>query len=419
MSLAASEDATRLFSAPGDRSTFLATTPGRLAGLVTPPRPTPPVGARLAALDGLRGLAVLFVLLSHASKHFPVIHPVFNFRGAGKFGVYLFFLLSAYLLDRQIAVAIRRGERNYWGNYFLRRVLRVYPLFTVALVFHLFLTRAGITTVIGSWRDVAAHLMLREGKGVFWSIPVEMMYYLVSPVIMIICGLALCWRPALVYGFLAGLVAAAAWLSASGWLPPGTLVDYLPIFLMGAIIAVHEVLAPPREQRAGLAVDMAALVATAIILATIPAVSTALFGFRFRLNSAEMRLLAAACWATLLFAAVRGSPIVRAVLERPALRFLGLISFSAYLFHYPIISFVEGLPIPTGMKFPLFMLLTLGFSYLTYRCIEKPLARIRLPALRRSGQDRDPVDDLPLVRTEADDAPVGEGSAVESEDRRG
>jgi len=298
-------------------------------------------------------------------------------------------------------------------------VLRVYPLFAFALVVHLLLNRAGITTVIETWRDVAAHLMLREGKGVFWSIPVEMTYYLVSPVIMIICGLVLCWRPVLVYGFLAGLIAAAAWLSAGGRLPPGTLVDYLPIFLMGAIIAVHEVLAPPREQRGGLAVDAAALVATAVILATVPAVSTALFGFRFRLNSVEMRLLAAACWATLLFAATRGSPIVRAVLERPALRFLGLISFSAYLFHYPIISFVEGLPIPSGMKFPLFMLLTLGFSYLTYRCIEQPLARIRLPDLGRSGRDRDPVDDLPHVRTEADDAPVGEGSAVESEDRRG
>jgi peptidoglycan/LPS O-acetylase OafA/YrhL len=374
---------------------------------------------RLAALDGLRGLAVLFVLLSHASKHFPVIHPALNFRGAGKFGVYLFFLLSAYLLDRQIALAMRRGERNYWGNYFLRRVLRVYPLFTVALVLHLLLTRLGITTVIETWQDVAAHLTLREGKGVFWSIPVEMTYYLVSPVILLICGLVLRWRPGVVFGFLAGLVAAAAWLSASGWLPTGSLIDYLPIFLMGAIIAVHEVLLPRQDQRGGLALDVAALVATAIILATIPAVSTALFGFRFRLNSAEMRLVAAACWATLLLAATRGSPLVRAVLERPGLRFLGMISFSAYLFHYPIITFVDGLPIPALLKFPLFMLLTLGLSFLTYSCIEKPLARIRLADLWRSGRNRDAVDDLSHVRTEPHDALVREGTAVEPEDRRG
>lgn len=374
---------------------------------------------RLAALDGLRGLAVLLVLLSHASKQFPVIHPALNLRGAGKFGVYLFFLLSAYLLDRQIALAIRRGEQNYWGNYFLRRVLRVYPLFAVALVLHLLLTDLGITTVIETWQDVTAHLMLREGKGVFWSIPVEMTYYLVSPVIIVICGLVLRWRPGLVFGFLAGLIAAAAWLSASGWLPTGSLIDYLPIFLMGAIIAVHEVLLPRQEQRGGLAFDVAALVATATILATIPAVSTALFGFRFRLNSVEMRLVAALCWATLLFAATRGSPLVRAVLERPGLGFLGMISFSAYLFHYPVTTFVAGLAIPSLLKFPLFMTLTLGVSFLTYSCIEKPLAQIRLPDRSRSRPDRDAMNDLPHVGTEANNALVCEGTAVEPENGRG
>lgn len=123
----------------------------------------------------------------------------------------------------------------------------------------------------------------------FWSIPVEMMYYLVSPVILLICGLVLRWRPGVVYAFLAGLVAAAARLSASGWLPPGSLIDYLPIFAMGSIMAVHEVLVLRQDQRGGLALDVAAPVAMAMILATIPAVSAALFGFRFRLNSAEIR----------------------------------------------------------------------------------------------------------------------------------
>ena len=180
---------------------------------------------------------------------------------------------------------MRHGERNYWGNYFLRRVLRIYPLFTVALLLHLLLTRLGITTVIGTWQDVAAHLRHAGGQGRVLVDPGRDDVLPRSPVILLICGLVLRWRPGVVFAFLAGLVAAAAWLSASGWLPPGSLVDYLPIFLMGAIIAVHEVLVPRQDQRGGLALDVAALVATAIILATIPAVSTALFGFRFRLNS--------------------------------------------------------------------------------------------------------------------------------------
>jgi peptidoglycan/LPS O-acetylase OafA/YrhL len=386
---------------------------------VIPSRPERSTPRRLPALDGLRGVAVLLVLLSHASKHFPVVHPALNFRGAGKSGVLLFFLLSAYLLDRQIALAMRNGEKNYWGNYFLRRVLRIYPLFAAALLFHLLLTHLGIPTVIENWRDVTAHLALLDGKGVFWSIPVEMTYYLVSPVIMILCGSWLRWRPRLVFAFLAGLIAVAAAVSAAVSLPPLSLVEYLPVFLSGAIIAVHEVLFPDREPRGGWRLDAAAILAAAVVLATIPSVSTAFFGTRFRLNSVEMRLLTAACWGTVLIAATHGSPIVRWVLERPSLRFIGTISFSAYLFHYPILTFVDGLSIPEATKFPLFMLLTVAFSFVTYSWIERPLSRVRLPAPATSRSDRDPVNDFADARAEPDDALIGERPAVEAEDRRG
>jgi peptidoglycan/LPS O-acetylase OafA/YrhL len=378
----------------------------------------PPSSQRLLALDGLRGLALLLMLSSHASTNFPVITPALNFRGAGKVGVYLFFLLSAYLLDRQISLVLRHGRRDYWGEYFLRRLLRIYPLFAFALVLHLLLNQLGVKTVIESPADVTNHLLLREGKGVFWSIPIELMYYLVSPIILLICSTVLGWQPGFVFGFLGGLTGSALWLSTSGWLPAGTLIDYLPIFLVGAAIAVYEVLFPRPEKRGGLAYDAAALMATVMIVAMIPAVSIALFGTRFRLNSPVMQLLMSACQATLLIAAVRGSPVVTAVLAQPLLRFMGMISFSAYLFHYPIISFVAGLPIPMAARFPLFMLITVGFSTLTYSCIERPLARIRLADLRCSRRDRKPVDDLPNVRAEADDAAVGKSPAVEAEDGR-
>ena len=56
------------------------------------------------ALDGLRGFAVLLVLLSHTSNGKAYMLPGFNFSSMGKVGVYLFFVLSAYLLDRQIII---------------------------------------------------------------------------------------------------------------------------------------------------------------------------------------------------------------------------------------------------------------------------------------------------------------------------
>lgn len=89
------------------------------------------------ALDDLRGIAVMLVLLSHASNVGIHFQYLLNFQKIGKAGVYLFFVLSAYLLDRQIAIAFinNKSSKLYWKNYFVRRFLRIYPLFVIALIF--------------------------------------------------------------------------------------------------------------------------------------------------------------------------------------------------------------------------------------------------------------------------------------------
>jgi hypothetical protein len=53
---------------------------------------------QFGSLDGLRGIAVLFVVLSHLSNAGFNLTPVLNFAGSGKYGVFLFFVLSAFLL---------------------------------------------------------------------------------------------------------------------------------------------------------------------------------------------------------------------------------------------------------------------------------------------------------------------------------
>jgi peptidoglycan/LPS O-acetylase OafA/YrhL len=59
------------------------------------------------SLDGLRGIAVLFVLLSHASNMNVYLRPFIRFEHTGKARVYVFFLVSAYLLDKQIFLNLR------------------------------------------------------------------------------------------------------------------------------------------------------------------------------------------------------------------------------------------------------------------------------------------------------------------------
>ena len=89
------------------------------------------------SLDGLRGIAVILVLLSHSSNNSIYFHDAIAFNGIGKGGVYLFYVLSAFLLDRQIALALMKqtAESFFWKRYFARRFLRIYPLFIISLIF--------------------------------------------------------------------------------------------------------------------------------------------------------------------------------------------------------------------------------------------------------------------------------------------
>ena len=96
---------------------------------------TAPTGKHFATLDGLRGIAVLTVVLSHLSL--LDLNPfLINFAGIGKCGVYLFFVLSAFLLTYQF---FERGLQSAFtapalANYFWRRALRVLPLFYLVVL---------------------------------------------------------------------------------------------------------------------------------------------------------------------------------------------------------------------------------------------------------------------------------------------
>jgi len=84
-------------------------------------------------LDGLRGLAVLMVVFGHGANHGLGPFGPDSIMVRGKLGVYLFFVLSAYLLDRQIIKMFQQGRAqwDYWLYYISRRILRIFPLFSL------------------------------------------------------------------------------------------------------------------------------------------------------------------------------------------------------------------------------------------------------------------------------------------------
>ena len=155
------------------------------------------------SLDGLRAVSILLVVVSHAGLEWLV---------PGGLGVGIFFVISGFLITRQIVVEIERTKRlNVW-RFYLRRLLRLGPPLMVYLCILVPLSAAlGAEITLGYgfagvfyyanyyrvWFDVGS----RNPFSIEWSLAVEEQYYLVFPWIMAVLAGRL--RAALPLGLLA------------------------------------------------------------------------------------------------------------------------------------------------------------------------------------------------------------------------
>ncbi len=96
-----------------------------------------PSSSRLASIDALRGLACLAVIAIHSSQHSPPFDNWLNIViQQGKYGVQLFYVISAFTLFLSLDNRKQREPRPYLG-FLLRRYFRIAPMFYCAVVFYL------------------------------------------------------------------------------------------------------------------------------------------------------------------------------------------------------------------------------------------------------------------------------------------
>jgi peptidoglycan/LPS O-acetylase OafA/YrhL len=164
---------------------------------------SPISGAHWLPLDGLRGIAVLLVLLYHFCAEWPAQTRLSAFvarvSGSGWVGVDIFFALSGFLIT---GILVRsRGKRGYFKNFYARRSVRIFPLYygVLALVFvviplvHPYRTR-GMQFLsehqIWLWAYLSNLYVVLSGQwcwgmfGHFWSLCVEEHFYLIWPSIV-------------------------------------------------------------------------------------------------------------------------------------------------------------------------------------------------------------------------------------------
>lgn len=142
---------------------------------------------RIEPLDGLRGVAVLAVLAYHTA----------NIPVAGRIGVDLFFVLSGYLITDIIARSYDRAESAFFGRFYLRRFIRLYPALVLACALYgvICLGFPGldanpvpsivVSLLMASNYTQAVGLGFPTAMGHTWTLACEWQFYLVWPLVYV------------------------------------------------------------------------------------------------------------------------------------------------------------------------------------------------------------------------------------------
>jgi peptidoglycan/LPS O-acetylase OafA/YrhL len=330
-------------------------------------------------IDGLRAVAVLPVMLFHAG--------IPGFSG-GYVGVDVFFVISGFLITRIIADDLENGTFSM-RSFYERRARRILPVLFFVMAacvpfVWLWFTPADAkafghsliaTTLFSSnilfWSETGYFATLAELKPLLhtWSLAVEEQFYLLYPLV-----LAFVWRwhaqrrVALLGLGAFGSLALAHWATmatpAAGFYLAPTRAWEL---LIGSLLALSQLDIRYRGTRPlldqlGSGIGLALIVGSIILFDEgtafpgVPALAPTL---------GAALILAAATPATLVGKLLGGTPCVG----------IGLISYSAYLWHQPLFAFARhrSLAVPGPSIYAALSVLTLALAYVTWRFVESPL----------------------------------------------
>lgn len=336
-------------------------------------------------LDGLRGIAILSVLLHHFEVRLP---GLFDW---GPIGVRIFFLLSGYLITQSLwrLQADSRERGGYWKGLFgfhARRMARLTPVlyamiavaglmglpeFRNAVAWHLAFLSNFFALHIGDWPDAASHL---------WSLSVQEQFYLLWPfVILVTPRRALPW---VLLGLFAGAFAFRAAIIASGasdfyrWVMLPGVIDS---FALGALIACGKKSGQPlpfTSGWSGAVIGVLALgcyvLARFVRFGPFPGAWAAIIETLENIFFAWLLLRTAVGW--------RGA--MGWVFENSVLVYLGKISYGLYIFHVLVNVVLTPWLDQIGLdakdhalvrSLPL-LAISVGVAALSYHFVEAPLA---------------------------------------------
>jgi peptidoglycan/LPS O-acetylase OafA/YrhL len=401
-----------------------------MASIATPARTT----ARIAGVEGLRAIAACAILVMHlwwvpvtAGAHRAWGWPALFIDPLNE-GVPMFFVLSGFLLWRPMAAAVIHARplpsiRRYGRN----RVLRILPAYWVVLLSSALIlqsariTPAGAHAVDGAIR--APGLLLQDallvqnlrpstmssGISPAWSLAVEVVFYALLP-LLALCSVGLATRHASRGRRLAAALAPAAVLLAVGvlgklfatFVVPGpesvfvatwhsvidsSFLTHADLFAFGMVVAVLRV--EHEGGRFSLSRRMLTVIDPVLVCFALPFLILGFWQIGRYVFDPLIALLCAVLLARVVLAPAQRGPsrLVRVLESRPFVA-IGHISYSVFLWNYPIAVFLtrhgllsrpdhaSAVAVNLAVGVPIVLVL----STATYLLVERPALRLRRPA---------------------------------------
>jgi len=310
------------------------------------------------ALDGLRGIAILLVVFYH---NFGFVKQSFF----GWLGVDLFFVLSGFLITGILLKEL--DQPNFLRNFYMRRVLRIFPLYYLTLFLFLFvvapLTKDRIVwdyyqehqfylwTYLQNWLYIFHEPGQAQALNHYWSLAVEEQFYIFWPLVMLVLR-----KPKYLLVFISLLLLGVILFRFGLWFYKIENLSYYNLYTftridgicIGCIVALLMHMNNNFIQR-----HTALIVLIFAVINFLFYFLNSFYAFSFPYIGLVGYTTFAMLFGLLLQEAVTGkTKIINWILNLSFLKFFGRISYGFYIFHWPVYLLMNSylLPVITTNK---------------------------------------------------------------------
>ncbi|WP_233475002.1 acyltransferase family protein [Enterobacter asburiae] len=322
---------------------------------------------KIKSLDGLRAIAVFLVIIAHATGIYFHEYEVM-LGGSSQFGVWIFFVLSAFLLTSRF-ISTGFSWRSLL-SYILGRSMRILPVFAIAVLTYSYFGYFDISTAYSI-------IMMKEAVLHFWTIPIEYKFYFILPffayvgvsILKVYNGKAAAFLIFSLAVLLQGIYPAMD--GAYG----GFVMWYFPLFSCGMIAAFlyHDKFLKVGHELS----DVIFLFFIASMLIALPKVMWKLTGSYTDGWVLNKFIFYSPIFGLIVLLMSYGEGVFAWALSTPVMSYIGKWSFSIYLWHFLILAMGVWY---VGISFYMYiasMVASILVGALSFYLIENPMEKLR------------------------------------------